>query len=129
VDRIHFIPSLSRRDFLNLLTVADVLLDPVHFGGGNTSYEALAFGTPIVTLPSRFLRCRITFALYQQMQFLDCVAHDPQHYVELALRLGTDHAYRDEVRARILAANSVLYENSDGIRELEQFFQAVAGGR
>jgi len=127
MDRIHFLPKLSRPDFLNLLAVADVLLDPLHFGGGNTSYEGLAFGIPIITLPSRFLRGRITFALYQQMQLLDCVAHGPQEYIELALRLGTDPSYREMVRDKIRCANDVLFENSEGIRELEQFFrQAVA---
>jgi predicted O-linked N-acetylglucosamine transferase (SPINDLY family) len=123
VDRVRFVPELKRPDFLNLLALTDVLLDPLHFGGGNTSYEALAFGVPIVTLPSRFLRGRITFALYQQMQLLDCVVLDPKQFIEKALRLGTDRAYREELRGRILAANRVLYENSDGIRDLEQFFQ------
>jgi len=123
VDRIHFHAPLSRPDYLTLLALADVLLDPLHFGGGNTSYEGLAFGVPIVTMPSQFLRGRITLALYEQMGVLDCVAHSPQEYIAIALRLGTDPAYRQTIRAKILAANGVLYENAAGIRELEQFFQ------
>jgi len=125
VDRIHFVAKLKRPDFLSLLAVADVLLDPLHFGGGNTSYEGLAFGVPIVTLPSQFLRGRITFALYQQMQMLDCVARSPLEYVEIALRLGTDDSYRQTIRDKILAAHSVLLENSEGVRELEQFFKGA----
>jgi len=39
--------------FLHLQALADVLLDTIHFGGGNTSLEAFAFGTPVVTLPGR----------------------------------------------------------------------------
>jgi len=31
--------------------LADVMLDTPHFSGGNTNYEAFAFGTPVVTLP------------------------------------------------------------------------------
>jgi predicted O-linked N-acetylglucosamine transferase (SPINDLY family) len=123
LDRIQFLPKLSRPDFLNLLAVSDVLLDPLHFGGGNTSYEALAFGVPIVTLPSRLLRGRITFALYHQMQVLDCVAQSPEEYVELALRLGTDPPYRESVRDKIRSASGLLFENAEGIRELEQFLQ------
>jgi protein O-GlcNAc transferase len=123
VDRIRFLPKMNRPEFLSLLAVSDVLLDPLHFGGGNTSYEGLALGVPIVTLPSRFLRGRITFALYKQMDMLDCVVHSPREYNELALRLGTDKSYRDQVRAKILAANSVLYENSTGVKELEEFLK------
>jgi protein O-GlcNAc transferase len=35
--RIRWIPALSNQDFLQLLALADVVLDPMHFGGGNTS--------------------------------------------------------------------------------------------
>jgi protein O-GlcNAc transferase len=123
VNRVHFLPRLKRPEFLNMMTVCDVLLDPLHFGGGNTSYEGLAMGVPIVTLPSQFLRGRITFALYKQMGMLDCVVHGPREYIDLALRLGTDRSYRDKMRAMILDANSVLYENSTGVKELEEFLK------
>jgi protein O-GlcNAc transferase len=129
VDRIRFLPKLKRPEFLNLMAVSDVLLDPLHFGGGNTSYEGLAVGVPIVTLPSRLLRGRITFALYQQMGMLDCVVHSPGEYIELALRLGTDKAYRETVRAKIVDGNSVLYENSTGVKELEEFVKGIRPGQ
>ncbi len=125
VDRIRFMPVLTRPMFFGLLAVTDVLLDPIHFGGGNTTYEGLAVGTPIVTLPSNLLRGRITFALYKQMNLPDCVTGNRDDYIALALRLGQDSDYRDAIRQRILASNSVLFENSKGIRELEQFFRDV----
>jgi predicted O-linked N-acetylglucosamine transferase (SPINDLY family) len=130
MDRIRFVPPQPREDFLNLNAVVDVLLDPIHFGGGNTSYEAFAVGTPVVTLPSRFLRGRITLALYKQMGVLDCVAANPAEYIKIAVKLGTDPDYRAMIHSKILAANAALYENLEGIRELEQFFQeAVARAR
>lgn len=127
--RIHFLPPQTRPHFLHLNAVMDVLLDPIHFGGGNTTYEALALGVPVVTLPSDYLRGRITLALYRQMGVLDCVAADPAEYVELAVRLGTDPAYCQAVRAKLLAANGVLYGNTAGVRELEQVFRSWVVGR
>jgi predicted O-linked N-acetylglucosamine transferase (SPINDLY family) len=103
----------------------DVLLDPLHFGGGNTSYEALAVGAPIVTLPSAYLRGRITAALYRQMAMGDCVVGDAAEYVERAVRLGTEADYRAHVRAQILGANGVLFENGTGVRALERFLRSV----
>ena len=47
VDRIRWLPALGRDEFLSLLAVSDVVLDPVRFGGGNSSYEALAMGAPV----------------------------------------------------------------------------------
>jgi predicted O-linked N-acetylglucosamine transferase (SPINDLY family) len=129
-ERIRFVPPQSREDFLSLNAAADVLLDPIHFGGGNTSYEGLALGIPIVTLPSPFLRGRITLALYKQMEVLDCVAANPAEYIRIAVKLGTEPEYRALVRSKIVAANEALYENLEGVRELERFFQeAVARAR
>jgi predicted O-linked N-acetylglucosamine transferase (SPINDLY family) len=113
---------LAAHDFLQLLTVADVLLDPIHFGGGNTTFEALAFGTPIVTWPGEFMRGRVTYACYRKLGVLDCVAADWDDYVKIAVRLATDHAWREDVRSRILASNHVLFENAGAVCELEEFF-------
>jgi predicted O-linked N-acetylglucosamine transferase (SPINDLY family) len=75
------------------------------------------------------MRGRITYALYQQMNVLDTVVDSRQDYVDLALRLGNDPHYRKTVRQKILAANSVLFENADGIRELERFFRQAVSER
>jgi predicted O-linked N-acetylglucosamine transferase (SPINDLY family) len=120
-ERVRVLPAMPREVFLRLLAQADVLLDPLHFGGGNTSYEGLAAGTPIVTLPSSFLRGRITYALYRQMGMMDCVVGSPQEYVELALKIGMDCDYRESLRQKIFALNGVLYENAAGVRQLERF--------
>src|SRR5262249_32461009 len=66
-DRVRFVPRQDRAGFLGLTGMLDVSLDPLHFGGGNTSFEAFALGIPIVTLPSEFLRGRITYAQYLMM--------------------------------------------------------------
>jgi protein O-GlcNAc transferase len=123
VDRIRFLPALSYADYLNLLAASDVQLDTVPFGGGNTSYDGLTVGTPIVTMPTQFMRGRITSSLYRQMGILDCVAGSPDEYIKIALRLGTEPDYRNAVRESILEANDELFENNLGIRELEHFLE------
>ena len=127
LDRVRILPRQSPEDFLQLQAIADVILDPFYWSGNNTTHDALAFGTPIVTLPSEFMRGRVTYGCYRQMGVLDCVASSREEYVALAVRLGTDRAYRETVKAKILAANAVLYENAGAVRELERFFlEAVA---
>jgi predicted O-linked N-acetylglucosamine transferase (SPINDLY family) len=86
--------------------VSDVSLDPLHFGGGNTTYEALAVGTPVVTLPGPYLRSRISRALYQKMAGNDSsgggqlektpapVAASAEDYVGLAVELAHAGAWR-----------------------------------
>lgn len=121
IDRIRWLAPLPRHDFLALLAVSDVLLDPIRFGGGNTSYEALAMGTPVVTLPGELLRNRITQALYRKARYTDLVVGSEAEYVEQAVRLGTDAAYRHSVRERISASCGVLYEDDAEVRDLEAF--------
>jgi predicted O-linked N-acetylglucosamine transferase (SPINDLY family) len=125
VDRVHFVPRLGHVDFRHLCARADVLLDPIHFGGGHTSYEALALGTPIVTLPSPFLRGRITQALYRTMGVTECIASTEQEYIDLSVKLGTDPDRRAAVKGAILAENHRIFQDSGALRGLEDFFRAV----
>jgi predicted O-linked N-acetylglucosamine transferase (SPINDLY family) len=121
-ERIYFLPRMTLLDYFNLIALAEVLLDTFPFGGGGTSYEALAIGTPIVTLPTDFMRGRATYACYQQMGVTECIAQSPAQYVEIALRLGTETAYRAEIKAKLLANNAALYADGNIVRELEHFF-------
>jgi predicted O-linked N-acetylglucosamine transferase (SPINDLY family) len=134
VARVRFLPRMNGEDFLRLLTIADVVLDTIHFGGGTTSLMSLGLGAPVVTLPGQFMRGRATYGCYKQMGVMDCVAKSPAQYVKIAVRLGTDRAFREATKQKILARNHVLYENHAVVREYEQFFihaveEARKGGR
>lgn len=124
-DRIEFVPRLQKADFLGLLAAGAVVLDTIHFNGMNSSLEAFAVGTPIVTLPTGLQRGRHTQAMYRKMGIGDCIARSIEDYVDIAVRLGTDAAFRQDVRERILARNHVLYEDPRVVREFERFFAAA----
>ncbi|MCA9115879.1 MAG: tetratricopeptide repeat protein [Planctomycetaceae bacterium] len=127
-DRIIRVPQQKRADFMRLGELVDVQLEPIHFGGGNTSYEAFARGVPIVTLPARYLRGRVTSALYRQMGVESCIARNREDYVSLALRLGQDKAFRQAVSADILQAAPALYEDSAAAREFAELLERLATG-
>ena len=50
---VVFLPRLAREQFAALLSTATVALDTFPFGGGVTTLETLAHGTPVLTLPSK----------------------------------------------------------------------------
>ena len=125
-QRIVFVPRMRESDYLNLIALADVMLDTVHFNGMNTSLEAFAVGTPVVTLPAAFQRGRHTQAMYCRMGLGDLIAGNAQAYVDEAVRLANDADYRRAVSSRILANNAVLFEDAGVVREFERFFLAVA---
>lgn len=126
-ERIVVLPKLSPDAFTALVAAADVMLDPIHFNGMNTSLEAFAVGTPVVTLPGAMQRGRHTFGMYTAMGIADAVATGPDDYIRIAVELGTDREARRRLSDRILAANHCLFENTAVVREFERFFEfAVA---
>lgn len=130
--RVRVLPGLGTADFVGLMGLSDVMLDPLHYSGGNTSLEALSRGTPIVTWPGAFMRGRHTHGFYRLMGMTDLVARDWDHYVELALRLGTDRDFRTAMRARIRERRHVLYENDATVAAIADFLEqatAQAMGR
>lgn len=127
LERVRFLPRLSHDGFMAHLAHIDVLLDPPHFGSGNTLYEAMALGTPIVTWPGEFMRGRIVAAAYAQMQVdQPPVARNLADYAELALALGRDAEARKHLKSELAAkARQGLYEDMAAVRAFEDFFTAA----
>jgi len=124
-SRIHFMPNLPYADYLGLVARADCLLDTTGFGGGSTSLEAFHLGRPVVTWPAPFMRGRLTYGFYRRMGILDTVADSAKRYVEIAVRLANDRAWRESLQSRIAAASSVLFEDKGAPGELARFFKAA----
>jgi len=124
-DRIHFLPWLSQPDFLSLMAQVDVIMDSLRLGAGNLAFQAFWMDTPLVTLPSEFLRCRIGTGLYQLMGLDDGIAHDQQDYIEKALKIATQPAYRQDLRQRIRARKQILFNNPIYTQEMAAWFRTV----
>ena len=124
-NRIVFLPFQPTADYLSLVAAADVLLDPLHFGGVNSSYDGFSLNKPIVTLPSRFQRGRYTLACYRKMEVSDCVASDPEQYIDIAVTLGKDAEYRSRIVEKIRRASPVLFDDIEAVREHERIFSAL----
>tara|TARA_R110002111_G_scaffold67_1_gene572 strand:- start:6181 stop:10383 length:4203 start_codon:yes stop_codon:yes gene_type:complete len=125
VDRILWLRGMSTFDFLNLIYISDVMLDPLHFGGGNTSYQSMAIGTPVVTLPAKYMRGRGMLAVYKKMGIMDCVVSSIDEYVDLVCRIGEDENFRDQLRLKILSKSHLVFEDINTIREMETFFESA----
>ncbi len=120
--RVRFLPRLAMEAFFDLIATSDVMLDPTPFCGGNTTLEAIAIGTPVVTIPGDFLRGRLSYALYRQMGIDACIAADLQDYVGIATRLGTDPTARAAAVAAIEETRGAVFEDDKIVAELEAWF-------
>jgi protein O-GlcNAc transferase len=126
VDRLVFLPHLSTNRYLSLLSHCAVSLDPIHFGGANTSMEAFTMGLPVVTQPGGQLRNRQTLSFYRMMDFTELVVDSEQAYVETALRVARDPDYRAYASKQVLERCHVLFDTVAVTRELEAFMERAA---
>ena len=123
--RLIILPRLKRGAFFRLLENSAATLDPVHFGSGNTAYETFAIGTPIVTLPGKFMRGRVTDGCYHQMEVDALRAQNPEDYADKVVRLGTDADWRAHCKQLILDHQDALYDDMGAVRCLERALTAL----
>lgn len=117
--RVRFLPNLGHEDYLRVNMLCDVMLDTLFWSGGNTSLDALSCGLPIVTLPGQFMRGRQSYGMLLAMDIPELVAKDEDDYVRLALLLGQNHDYREEISLRIRGRIHRIFESDAAIRDLE----------
>jgi protein O-GlcNAc transferase len=128
-ERVHFIaPNIPHPAYLGLNRVCDVMLDTLHWSGGNTSLDALATGLPVVTLPGAFMRGRQSKAMLEILGLEELVAADAGGYVDAAVSLGTQRARREEIAGRMAANRGRLFEREEPVRAFERFLESAARG-
>jgi protein O-GlcNAc transferase len=125
MDRVHIMPRVRLERFMEIMVLSDVLLDTWPFGSGNTSYQGFAAGTPIVTLPRGFQRGLGVMAHYRHMGFDDGVAESPEDFVDIAVRLGTDAAFRTRIEDLIRERSGVLFDDRRVVDDLARFLIEV----
>jgi len=122
-DRVRMLPQCVHDDFLRINTLCDVMVDTLHWSGGNTSLDALACGLPIVTLPGRFMRGRQSAGMLRLMSIDGLVARDADDYVRIVARVVDDGGWRDDLSARIREGRARVFDNPAPTAALAQFLR------
>jgi tetratricopeptide (TPR) repeat protein len=129
MERVRFLPYLPKNDYMRLLGAADVMLDPIHFGGSNTTLGGFAAGTPVVTWPGPYMRGRMTYGLYRTMGVTDCIATDLADYAAKAVEIANDPGRRDEIARRIRTARPAVVETAGASRDLGNLLAEAVSSR
>lgn len=127
--RIYFIRLLNSTEFMDVCAMADVVLDPFPVGGGRSSLEIFAVGTPIVMLAPRTTILQLTAAMYKVMGFDDLIAFSEVQYVALAVQLALEPDLRAYFKNLILSNNRKLYKSEEVLREWSRFFVDILAAK
>jgi predicted O-linked N-acetylglucosamine transferase (SPINDLY family) len=98
------------------------------YGGVNGTLEALDMNVPVVTLVGRKHGERSTYSILANLGVMQTVATSGSEYVEIALQLATDAAFKAQIKAAIRAGlqRSPLTDMDAHTRHLEQaYLQAL----
>ncbi len=128
-ERVRMLkPDLPHAAYLRLNAVCDLMLDSVHWSGGNTSLDAIASALPVVTLPGALMRGRQSAAMLSALEMPDLVAGDADEYVKKAVALGRERENRQHASDAIRARRQLLFSRDEPIRALEDFLEGSARG-
>lgn len=114
------LPALAYADFLAVARASTLLLDSFDWSGCNTSLEALAFGTPLVTLPGDTMRSRHSAAILGLLELPELVARDPGDYVQIASGIASDPQRRAALAATITQRNAALFRDAAALPALAE---------
>lgn len=120
-----FFPGLSHELYLKLNSVCDVFLDSFGWSGGHTTLEAIACGLPVVTCPGEFMRGRHSYGILKMLGVEETIALTEQEYIDIAVALGQDKYWREQIKEKITANYDKLYDDLECVKGLEKFYQEV----
>jgi predicted O-linked N-acetylglucosamine transferase (SPINDLY family) len=126
---LRFIPFQTFHQYHGLMKCADVMLDSIGFSGYNNAIQAIECGLPVVTREGRFLRGRLASGILRRMGLTELIAAGLEGYVDTVARLVLEPAYREQVRAAILARRAILFDDITPMGEFQAFLESAASSR
>lgn len=126
--QLKFLPRMAGRDFRALLAVCDVVLDTVRWSGGNTSLDAFAAGTPVVTTEGRFMRGRQTAAMLRLMELPSLVAPALRDAVACATEIASQPDLRAHFSRAIAERRGRLFGRPEPVAALGRALLELTAG-
>ncbi len=116
-SKIHIFPGMDHFNYLNLMNISDIILDPFPFGGCNSSLEAFSLGKIVITHASDMINGRFTTGFYKKMGLDNLINYSKDEYVNLALTLAHDKIYKNNIESQIKQQSHVLFNDQESIDE------------
>lgn len=116
-DRCIILPrELETLEFSLYIYSCDVILDSFPFGGLISAYDTLTVGRSLIVKTCHRLG-RFAAGFYRYMGLEDLIAKDDRDYVEKALRVANDPAFRNMFELRIVQNVHKIHSDEPTIKD------------
>lgn len=122
----RYLGRQSAARFAGCTRAADIFLDSIGWSGCNSTIEAVQYDLPVITWPGATMRARHSDAILRLVGVDETIVGSADAYVDLAVRLGTDPAWRGRLRARIAAGKHRLFADRSYLPGLEAYLMQAA---
>lgn len=127
-DRLIFADKVAdKADHSARLRLADIGLDPRIYNGHATTLDAMWAGVPVVTLEGTHFPSRAASSFLHALGMPELVAHSPEEYEEIVVRLSQNPDELKAVREKLLRnrATEPLFDTYRFTRNMEQVFRVM----
>lgn len=124
-----FVPTAGRAATVALIRDAHINLDVIGWSGCETALDAVAHGTPTVTLPGATMRSRQAAAILTMMGVTDGIARSVPDMIDKVVALGRDPTERTLLGDRLHHARARLFGDLTPVRALETFLTTEVARR
>ena len=125
LDQIIISPHLKKDVYFSMLKKSDVILETFPFGGGNTMLQALAVGTPYVSLKSNYLRGSFGSGFYSYINETQFIAKTIDDYISIAINVATSNKIKSDFKKRVKEKHSKLFNNMSGSIEFYKWLESI----
>ncbi len=80
----------SEKSYWETLQRIDIALDPLAYNGTSTTCDLLWMGVPVISMAGAMHASRVGASLLSACGLSELIAHTPEDYVRIAVRLATD---------------------------------------
>jgi predicted O-linked N-acetylglucosamine transferase (SPINDLY family) len=126
-DRVTFVASQPRPQYLELYHRIDIGLDTFPYNGHTTSLDSFWMGVPVITLVGQTVVGRAGLSQLTNLGLPELIGQTPEQYVGLAAELAGDWPRLAELRATLRARmqKSPLMDAPRFARNVEAAYRAM----
>ena len=130
ISRIIWLKPLNPKEYVILMSLGDVMIDPYPFGGGVTTLESISMCTPIITNPFKQSVPNLATGMIDKMNlnssiFNLLVVNSDDQYINNIIKIVENKEYNTIIRKHICDQSHILYNDTESIHQWSMFLKNI----